>query len=186
MKIKLKSIIFAIALPALLIQSCKKDDHDHEEELITTLKVTLTPVGGGSAKFFIYKDLDGDGANVASIVTDSLDSNKIYNLVLEFINEAENPAKDITAEIRNEGKDHQVFYQLSNSNLGTIKYTDADGDGRPLGLSAEFTASKSVKGSLKITLRHEPNKAGNNVANGDITNAKGETDIEVDFPIFIK
>jgi hypothetical protein len=35
-------------------------------------------------------------------------------------------------------------------------------------------------------LRHEPNKDALNVASGEITNAGGETDIEVSFPVTIK
>jgi len=35
-------------------------------------------------------------------------------------------------------------------------------------------------------LRHQPNKSGDNVASGDITNAGGETDIEVTFDVTIE
>ena len=36
--------------------------------------------------------------------------------------------------------------------------------------------------SMTVILRHEPDKAGAGVSDGDITNAGGETDIEVTFP----
>ena len=39
---------------------------------------------------------------------------------------------------------------------------------------------------INIILRHEPNKKGLGVSDGDITNAGGETDIEVSFDITIK
>jgi len=43
------------------------------------------------------------------------------------------------------------------------------------------TATDPGEGGLRITLRHEPNKTAAGVQNGDITNAGGETDIEVTF-----
>jgi hypothetical protein len=39
---------------------------------------------------------------------------------------------------------------------------------------------------LKITLRHEPNKKASGVVGGSITNAGGETDIEVSFDVEVK
>ena len=40
-------------------------------------------------------------------------------------------------------------------------------------------------GAFTITLRHEPNKSGMNVNTGDITNAGGETDVQVIFDITV-
>ena len=53
------------------------------------------------------------------------------------------------------------------------------------GATATATGAASV-GTLKVTLRHEPNKSAAGVVGGDITNAGGETDIEVEFPIVIE
>ena len=39
--------------------------------------------------------------------------------------------------------------------------------------------------TMTVILRHEPNKAGAGVSDGDITNAGGETDIEVTFPFHL-
>jgi hypothetical protein len=37
-----------------------------------------------------------------------------------------------------------------------------------------------------VTLRHEPDKGAAGVSGGDITNAGGDTDIEVTFPVVIE
>jgi len=39
---------------------------------------------------------------------------------------------------------------------------------------------------VTITLRHEPAKDATGVSDGDITNAGGETDISVNFPVEIQ
>jgi hypothetical protein len=49
-----------------------------------------------------------------------------------------------------------------------------------------ISTSSAGSGTLTITLRHEPNKDGDNVADGDITNAGGETDVEVTFNIDVE
>jgi hypothetical protein len=47
----------------------------------------------------------------------------------------------------------------------------------PIGLDFSFaTWTAGGAGTLRITLRHLPNKSATGVASGDITNADGETD----------
>ena len=41
-------------------------------------------------------------------------------------------------------------------------------------------------GSITVILKHKPMKTAANVSNGDISNAGGETDIEVTFPIDVQ
>lgn len=53
-------------------------------------------------------------------------------------------------------------------------------------LKFSFQTGATSNGSLKITLKHQPNKSGTNVSIGDITNAGGETDIEVTLPIVVQ
>lgn len=187
MKTKLLYAFIAVALFA-----CKDDDEDepvvpiipNEEEVITTVRYTLTPQGGGTASVFQFQDLDGDGGNTAVVTTDSLDPNITYTGAVEFLNEIDSPAEDITAEVLEEGDEHQVFYQVTSGDY-VITYTDLDKDGNPLGLTTTFE-TKTTGGSLTVVLRHEPNKTAAGVSGGDITNAGGETDIEVVFPINVR
>ena len=65
-------------------------------------------------------------------------------------------------------------------------YADQDNNGNPIGLSFELTTGDAGNESYTITLRHEPDKTASGVSGGDITNAGGETDIEVVFDITVE
>ena len=168
---------------SLVFTSCSNDDAPvNEEEVITTVIVTLT--SGGETITLTSKDLDGDGPNAPEVtVSGNLIANTVYTGSTRFLNELEDPADEITIEVEEEGAEHQVFYQLLSS-LGTVTYTDTDVDGRPIGLSFTLTTGSTAgTGNLTVTLRHEPNKTASGVASGDITNAGGSTDAQVTFPI---
>lgn len=179
----LKLALFALL--AFTLFSCSDDDSApvNEEEVITTVKVTL--VDGGTTITLQSQDLDGEGPDVPVVtVSGNLDPNTTYLGSVEFLNELESPAEDITEEVVEEGTEHQVFYQLINS-LGTITYDDVDSNGDPIGVEFTFVTGDPGNGNLTVTLRHEPNKDASGVSDGDITNAGGSTDAEVIFPISI-
>ncbi len=170
---------------SLVVTSCSNDDNAavNEEELITT--VTTTLVGGGQTIILTSKDLDGvEGPNAPVFTTTGGDlvAGRTYTGSTTFLNESVSPAEDITEEVSAEGADHQVFYQLP-ATLGTITYDDVDANGKPIGLAFTFLASAAGNGNLTITLRHLPNKSAVGVSDGDITNAGGNTDAEVTFPV---
>jgi hypothetical protein len=179
-------LLFILLAGAVTFVSCEKDDPEipNEEELITTVKYTLTPQSGGSAVVFLFRDLDGDGGNSPVITTSPLKSGTIYSGALELLNEAETPVENITEEIKNEGADHQFFF-TSNTNI-SVQYNDKDLNGKPVGLKTVLTTGNAGTGKLKIILRHKPDKNAGGVANGDITNVGGETDIEVEFNVVIQ
>lgn len=182
----IKQIITVFSI-VFLATSCSKDDNPavNEEELITT--VTTTLVGGGQTITMISKDLDGiDGPNAPVVtVSESLVAGRTYEGTTTFTNELVSPAEDITVEVEEEGADHQLFYQLA-SNLGTVTYNDFDNNGKPIGLSFTLIAGTSAtSGNLTVTLKHLPNKSASGVATGDITNAAGNTDTAVVFPITV-
>lgn len=172
---------------SLVVTSCSNDDNAavNEEELITTVSVTLQ--GGGQTIVLTSKDLDGEGPNAPVFTTTGGDlvAGRTYTGSTTFLNEAKSPAEDITAEVEEEGADHQVFYQLASS-LGTITYTDNDENSKPIGLSFSLvTAASAATGNLSVTLKHLPNKSASGVSTGDITNAGGSTDVLVVFPITV-
>ena len=193
--LKIKNFkVYALAIAtALTFSSCSNDDDTpepvNEEELITTVTAIYTPVGGGTAINLKYKDLDGEGANPPVItVSSAFEKNKTYNGIVTFKNELANPAEDITPEILEEGDEHQLFYQTTGT-LNAFTYGTAasnfDKNGKPIGLQSVFVTTGAASGTLTITLRHEPNKSGTNVAAGDIANAAGSTDAEVSFSISV-
>lgn len=180
--------IFSIALTALFI-SCSDDDSNavpvNEEEVITTVKASFTPQGGGDAVLLTSRDLDGDGPTApVTTVSGPFISGKTYFGTVQFLNETTTPAGNITEEIQEEGDEHQIFFVQTGGSLGTFTYTDTDVNGKPVGLNFTYNAATTAaSGQLRIVLIHEPNKEAQGVAQGIITNAGGATDAEVVFTI---
>jgi hypothetical protein len=178
MKIKHIKLFAVVMLSGLVIAGCKKkdDDDDNEEENITTVKVVLTPVTGGSAQTYTWKDVDGPGGNAPVIDQITLLPNIPYTCTLQFLDESKSPAEDITTEITAEANDHQVYYEATGVlvNVGNL---NTDGNGLPLGITSIWTNTGVSNGSMKITLKHKPGQK----ASGDQV-TKGETDIEVSLP----
>lgn len=186
--------LMLLAVASMFFSSCKTDDPEpvNEEELITTVKLTFT--GGGEINTIQSVDLDGDGPNAPVITpaTLSLSPNVTYAVSVEFLNEAENPAEDITEEVAEEGEEHQVFYILNNSNVfSSFAYAggaDNDADDKPIGLNVNATTSATGGTStLRVVLRHELNKAtaGLSIGNFQPNTAGGNTDIDVTFNVSI-
>lgn len=181
-------LVFTVVAATVLFSGCKDDpepEPPNEEEVITTLKYTLSPSAGGTDIELSFTDLDGEGAGVPVIVGGTLMANTDYVGSLELLNESESPAEDITVEIMEEDEEHQFFFESSISDL-TVLYSDTDADGNPVGLETSISTGSAATGTLSIVLKHEPDKSGTGVSGGDITNAGGETDIEVSFPINVQ
>lgn len=166
--------------------ACEKEDPTipNEEEVITTMRIYFTPSAGGNSILFEFKDLDGDGGNAPIITSDTLATNTTYSGVLELLNETETPADTITFEILEEAEDHQFFF--SSTVEGTAaSYSDLDSNSNPIGQQFILSTGNMGHGQFTVTLRHQPDKEALNVSTGDITNAGGETDIEVNFDLHV-
>ena len=176
------------AFAGLLFVACSNDDDNtpipvNEEEVITTLTVTLAPEGGGTAITLQTQDLDGDGPNAPVVtVSGNLATGVIYNGSLVVLNETVTPAENITLEIEEEDDEHQFFYTVGGGLDITTEYGNIDRNGNPLG--TEFTVSAAVSGSgtLTFTLRHEPKKPND----GTLVDAGGETDIAATFNVTVE
>lgn len=179
--------ISALALITIItFSSCSSDDTAtivNEEEVITTVTATFTPQGGGTPIVLTSRDLDGDGPNAPVVtVSGNFAVSTAYNGNVTFLNELSEPAGNITTEVEEEGHEHQIFFRQTG--LGTFAYADTDANGNPIGLSFTYTAASApTTGNLTLTLRHEPNKDAEGVAQGNITNAGGSTDAEVVFNV---
>ncbi|MBF6609124.1 MAG: type 1 periplasmic binding fold superfamily protein [Flavobacterium sp.] len=181
--------LLSFAAIALFFNGCSTDDNPlpiNEEELITTVQVTLTSAGS-DAILLTYRDLDGDGPGVPQVtVSGNLNSNTIYDGSIQLLNESVTPSDNITLEITEEAEDHQFFYGIP-SVIGSVAYAAPnDADGNPVGVNFELTTISAGTGNFTVILKHEPNKLAAGVAQGDVTNAGGETDVEVSFPIIIQ
>ena len=177
--------IFAtVIFTTVLFVSCSNDEDItpepiNEEEVTTTLTVTLVPDGGGTTVTLQTRDLDGDGPDAPAIdISGDLAAGVTYNGSIELLNETEIPAEDITEEVEEEDLDHQFFYTVGTGLDVTTAYSNFDTEGNPLGTEFTLTAGAVSSGTLTFTLRHEPNKP-----NTGLSDADGETDIEVAFDI---
>lgn len=187
------ALLALTASAALLTTACDDDDpivEENEEELITTVVLTLTG-DDNSPRIFTFLDLDGEGGvdGTASSTGGNLEANTTYAYSLDFLNQAETPPEVVTTEIREEDEEHQVFFSASGVDLDFAYNTDAtevDDDGNPIGLVGTVTTGDGGTGTMTITLRHEPNKDAAGVSDGDITNAGGETDIQVVFDVEVE
>lgn len=179
-----------LALASLFIFSCSSDDDSipeivNEEELITTTTISLTSEGNPTVTF-TATDLDGDGPNAPVIDDVNLLANTTYTGTVTLLNETESPAEDITEEVAEEADEHQFFYQASTSLNVTTDYADADADGNPVGINFSLITGEASNGTFTVTLRHEPSKGASGVAEGDITNAGGETDVTQTFNVIVE
>ncbi|MEN8788381.1 MAG: type 1 periplasmic binding fold superfamily protein [Flavobacteriaceae bacterium] len=179
----LKTLAFLTALS--FFSACGNDDEVpeivNEEEVITTVLITLTTQGGGTATTAQSQDLDGDGPNAPVVtVSGNLTSFTTYDGSIELLNETVNPAEDITEEVEEEDEEHQFFYSSTGS-IDNIMYNDADGNGNPVGLVFLLTTREPGTGTLSVTLRHEPTKPND----GTAANAGGETDVAQTFNITV-
>lgn len=184
----MKKIVYLAFLVSVVSLSCDKKDPviPNEEELITTLSYTLTPLNGGAAVTMTFTDLDGDGGMTPNVIGGTLAANTIYNGSLSLLNESVSPADNITTEILEEGEDHQFFFETSIGLDAIVDYADFDLNNQAIGVNSKLETGGPSQGNLKITLRHEPNKQATGVSDGLIANAGGETDIEIIFNVEIK
>jgi hypothetical protein len=182
-------IISMLSIVALLATSCGDDEDPipvNPEEVITTVVVTLTPTSG-TPVILRSEDLDADGPNPPVVtVSGDLMPTTAYTGTIQFLDETEAPAEDITEEVEDEAVDHQVFYQIGGSLELSVTYTDTDTNGNPIGLTFNALSGNASTGTFLVTLRHEPDKNATGVSDGDIANAGGETDVAQSFDLTIQ
>tara|TARA_B110001454_G_C12602982_1_gene385316 strand:- start:33 stop:593 length:561 start_codon:yes stop_codon:yes gene_type:complete len=180
----LTSLVFV----SIFFVSCSNDDDSpeivNEEEVITTMTVTLTPDDGGTSVILQTLDLDGDGGNDPVVtVTGNLSTATTYNGSIVLLNQTEDPAEDITEEVEEEDLDHQFFYTVGSGLNVTVDNANLDSEGNILGTTFDLTTGAASTGALTFTLRHEPTKQeGSNDADA----AGGETDIEATFSLEVE
>lgn len=173
-------------LATLLLVSCGDDPEPaNEEELITTLTVTLTPTGGDPITM-TFKDLDGDGAGVPQYIYSTggdaavLSTSTTYTAEITLLNESVNPAENITEEIEEESDEHLFCFTVGGGANIDYSYADEDDNGLDIGLTTNWETGAASTGTITIVLRHQP---------GTKTGAcpgSGETDIEVTFNVAIQ
>ena len=197
-----------LLLSATLFMGCAGTDgtnpepeHNHDEEVITTVELTFEPGG----LVFTAADPEDDGDPVIDGIV--LDADTAYTFSVRFINELEDPPENITEEIEEEDDEHQVLYSGAGvasagdsadalaAAVGTHSYADEDDNGNPVGLSNNFVTAAPGTGDLRVLLRHLPPEDGTATktatlaedfaANG-LTGLPGTTDADVTFPVEVQ
>ncbi len=177
----LKFILALLAINAFLFTACDKDDDNthNEGELITTVTLTFTEVGGGSTEYSV-KDLDGDGGNppVADAIT--LKANTAYTIGVAFLDESEaGHTHDLTEEVLAESTEHLVCFETTGA-VSTPIVGDFDSDGKLLGLESALATTDAGTGSMNVALKHTPDKSATDPC------STGDTDVDVTFEVTIQ
>jgi len=179
--------LFAIT-GALVLSSCSDDDPSpvNEEEVITTLLITLTPQGGGDVVTIEFYDEDGDGplfpqyeyVNGTTIGNAAnLASGKMYDAVIQLFNGDE----EVTSEIEDEAEDHIFCFTETGVDLN-ISNLNKDSNLLDVGLTSTWApiivGAATNSGTIQIELKHQP---GEKDGSCDL----GETDISVEFNVSV-
>ncbi len=183
MKSKIKKMALGITIASMLITSCKKNvvEETNQEEVITTMKITFVPVGGGTTLTYQYKDADGPGGTAPVQDQIVLAPSKTYNVSLQLLNETKTPAEDITTEIVSEADAHRFYYEPTSGSNITVSGLNNDSDNVPLGTTSTWTTGAAASSKIKITLRHYPGNPPGKATADLVNSTKSGTDIEVEF-----
>ena len=190
---KKQILLIPFLVVALIFTGCSDDDDTtpntpdpvNEQEVITTVEVTLS-----------------DGTNLLPIILGrygwrwsgrGCDLRRYnpcgsYSGDIQLFNKTVDPSDDeyvVTAEILEEDLDHQFFFSAGTGLNVTTTYTDMDSAGNPIGQQFSMTAT-SGSGDFNVVLLHEPDKNAAGVPDGDMTNAAGDTDVNIVFPIVVQ
>ncbi len=181
MKTKLYLPLFLML--ALVAVGCDSDDPDDgagEEELITSVTVTLSPQGGGADVIAVWNDPNGDGTNT-SIDPIDLVAGTTYTGSIELRDDIN--GEDITEEIEEEDDEHQFWFTAggAGSDRLTVTINDTDGNGLPLGLdyTVAVSAGDATTATMNIVLSHYDEGPKDGVTQSD------ESDIDITFDVNI-
>ena len=180
--------------PLLLLTACDSDDPGGgdgagPEELITSVVITLTPQGGGSAVRLTATDENGDGVGVEYGARGVLAAGTTYSGTITLRDEPNNV--DVNEDVEDEAEAHLFAYGSSVSGVTVAitdtesDYTDDNNNGGDYAVGLTFDvvvgAGASGTGTLSATLYHfDDGPKTSSTATSD------DTDIELAFPISVQ
>jgi hypothetical protein len=122
-------IVLSACLFATMLVGCSDDpEATNEEEVITTISVTLTPTTGGGTPIILgWDDANLDAIVDAAEVTVSggLKINTTYSADIQMANKSASSEIDIDEEILEEAEDHLFCFTVTGAAL-TIVADDED------------------------------------------------------------
>jgi len=164
---------------AIVFSACKKEKpaEPNDEEVITTMVVKLTPVGGGASIEYKFDDPDGPGGGAPTIQDIVLAPSTSYDAELILLNKTVSPVDTTSKEVEEEMEAHRFYFEPQAGVNLSITNLDTDANAVPVGLTSTWTTGAVSTGKLQITLRHygatPPNKAVGDL----VTSDKSSTDI---------
>ncbi len=183
-KLKSGKLLILLLILSSVTTGCDSEVPDLEDagekELITNVTISLSPEGGGQDIIAVANDPNGDGAGFV-IDNIELTSNTSYMGTITVRDDVN--GEDITAEIEEEGDEHQFWYTPAGDAASrlTVTITDMDANGLPVGL--EFTVAVSAggaeTGTLNVILSHYDDAPKDGVTRSD------ESDIDLIFLVNI-
>ena len=183
MKKNILRMSLVLVTAAMLLNACKKDKpgESNDEEVITTMNLRFTPVGGGSSFTYTFDDPDGPGGGAPTKSVITLNPSVTYNVQVTLLNKTVDPVEDITTEIIAEATSHRFYYEPSTSSAFLVNNLNNDANGVALGTTSQWTTGTTGLGTIKVTLRHYPGNPPNKEAADPVNSPKSDTDIEVTF-----
>lgn len=183
----MKKLQLLAIMAIFLFISCSDDVDEaaqtHEQEVFTTMTITLVPSDGSSNIILQTEDLDGDGPNAPAVtVSGNLKASNTYTGSIRWYNKTETPAEELTAEIVEEKDEHQIFYTVGSGLMMTVSDLSKDSKGNTFGHTFSLKNLSAGTGTLTVTLIHEPTKPND----GKLAGAGGATDIAASFLIVIE
>ncbi|MBX7242367.1 MAG: type 1 periplasmic binding fold superfamily protein [Bacteroidia bacterium] len=152
----------------------------NQEELITTVMLSLRDSATNEITVYSFKDLDGEGGNNPVIDSIYVKNGHKYYSDLILLNEQESPADTISVEVKEEADEHFVGYEFSPFPV-SLSYLDKDANNLNLGLKTLWRIPGTpTTGTVTVILKHQPD----GVKNGTVT--PGDTDVEATFPVVIE
>lgn len=182
MKRRFMKIAAGILLSGVVFTSCEKDKvEENESEVITTMKLTFVPAGGGTTLTYQFDDADGPGGTAPVQQEIVLAPSKTYAVTVELSDKTKNPVSDITAEVAAEADAHRFYYEPTAGSNITVSGLNNDANGVPLGITSNWTTGAVATGKIKVTLRHYAGNPPGKAAGDLVNSSKSDTDIEVEF-----
>ncbi|EMS31729.1 hypothetical protein C943_02000 [Mariniradius saccharolyticus AK6] len=194
------AFILLLSFTAMMVfSSCKSEDpeEENEGEVITEVTLRFTevdPVAGLGTPFEVKaSDPQGlESGSAPTIGTINLTKGKTYRLEISLFNGIAN--EDITEEIEEEKEEHQFYFlgtAFVGSPVGAYTYGDEDANGNPVGLLGAVTLIPTPgfnNATFRLILRHDLDKnfpGANNPHWQNFTQAGGETDLDISFPLVL-
>lgn len=177
-------ILVVMTVVVLCTQACTPyDDHEYLRDPILRMSYILR--SGDSTEspvIFFFEDADGAGGSAPILVDAQLRPNTTYKGELELHYGSEELKHSvIMLNLHARPTQHQVFYTASDTSSLHIMYADSDSLGNPIGMKTRVTTGDIARIQLTITILYDLDKFAEGVNHGDMTNAKGNVDMEAVF-----